>query len=73
MTFGLSILDQSTIASGRGADAAIQETLALARLADDWGYGRYWLALHSNTPKQSHSLKTINNSAIKHFSNGACN
>ncbi|WP_135467732.1 LLM class flavin-dependent oxidoreductase [Crenalkalicoccus roseus] len=49
MTPGLSILDQSTIASGRGADQAIRETLALARLADAWGYRRYWLAEHHNS------------------------
>jgi luciferase family oxidoreductase group 1 len=49
MTLGLSILDQSTIASGRGADQAIRETLALARLADAWGYRRYWLAEHHNS------------------------
>ena len=55
MTFGLSILDQSTLASGRGADAAIQETLALARLADDWGYGRYWLAEHHNSASHAGS------------------
>jgi luciferase family oxidoreductase group 1 len=53
MTLGLAILDQSTIASGRGADEAIRETLALARLADQWGYGRYWLAEHHNS--QSHA------------------
>lgn len=53
MTLGLAILDQSTIASGRGADAAIRETLALARAADAWGYGRYWLAEHHNS--QSHA------------------
>ena len=53
MTLRLAILDQSTIASGRGADAAIRETLALAKLADDWGYGRYWLAEHHNS--QSHA------------------
>ena len=49
MTPGLSILDQSTIASGRGADEAIRETLELARLADAWGYRRYWLAEHHNS------------------------
>jgi luciferase family oxidoreductase group 1 len=53
MTLGLGILDQSTIASGRGADEAIRETLALARLADEWGFGRYWLAEHHNS--QSHA------------------
>lgn len=45
----LSILDQSTVASGRGPDAAIRETLALARDADGWGYHRYWLAEHHNS------------------------
>ncbi len=45
----LSILDQSTIAAGRGADAAIRETLALALAADAWGYRRYWLAEHHNS------------------------
>ncbi|MBX9699179.1 MAG: LLM class flavin-dependent oxidoreductase [Acetobacteraceae bacterium] len=45
----LSILDQSTTAMGRGADEAIRETLALARLADELGYRRYWLAEHHNS------------------------
>ena len=38
MTISLGILDQSTIAAGRGPDEAIRETLALARLADALGY-----------------------------------
>jgi hypothetical protein len=37
MTLALSILDQSTIASGRSPAEAILETLALAQLADAWG------------------------------------
>ncbi|UFN47063.1 LLM class flavin-dependent oxidoreductase [Roseomonas sp. OT10] len=45
----LSILDQSPIASGRGPVDAIQETLALARLAEALGYARYWLAEHHNS------------------------
>jgi len=49
MTLALSILDQSTVASGRTAPEAIRETLALARLADQWGYRRYWLAEHHNS------------------------
>jgi len=53
MPLSLSILDQSTIASGRGADEAIRETLELARHADAWGYARYWLAEHHNS--QSHA------------------
>jgi len=42
----LSVLDQSPIISGLGAPRALQETLALARRADELGYHRYWLAEH---------------------------
>ena len=42
----LSILDQSPIISGHDARRAIEETLALARRADELGYYRYWLAEH---------------------------
>jgi luciferase family oxidoreductase group 1 len=42
----LSILDQSPIISGLGARRAIEETLALARRADELGFHRYWLAEH---------------------------
>ncbi|PHK96835.1 LLM class flavin-dependent oxidoreductase [Pseudoroseomonas rhizosphaerae] len=53
MALVLSILDQSTIASGRDAGAAIRETLAAAQYADALGYARYWLAEHHNS--QSHA------------------
>ncbi|MXP62002.1 LLM class flavin-dependent oxidoreductase [Roseomonas sp. M0104] len=53
MALTLSILDQSTIASGRTADAAIRESLAMAQFADRLGYARYWLAEHHNS--QSHA------------------
>jgi luciferase family oxidoreductase group 1 len=42
----LSILDQSPVIGGLGARRAIEETLALARRADELGYRRYWLAEH---------------------------
>jgi luciferase family oxidoreductase group 1 len=42
----LSVLDQSPVISGLGARRAVQETLALARRADELGYHRYWLAEH---------------------------
>jgi luciferase family oxidoreductase group 1 len=42
----LGILDQSPIISGHTAAAALRETLALARLGDELGYHRYWLAEH---------------------------
>jgi luciferase family oxidoreductase group 1 len=42
----LSVLDQSPVISGLGARRALEETLALARRADELGYHRYWLAEH---------------------------
>ncbi|HET7198416.1 MAG TPA: MsnO8 family LLM class oxidoreductase, partial [Burkholderiales bacterium] len=42
----LSVLDQSPIIQGSNPRRAIEETLALARRADELGYARYWLAEH---------------------------
>jgi luciferase family oxidoreductase group 1 len=44
--FPLSVLDQSPIVEGATPVEAIHRTLALARLADQLGYHRYWLAEH---------------------------
>jgi oligopeptide/dipeptide ABC transporter ATP-binding protein len=46
----LSILDQSPVIGALGARRAIEETIALARRADELGYHRYWLAEHHNMP-----------------------
>jgi len=48
--FRLSVLDQSPIPEGATAGDALRNTLDLARLADDLGYHRYWLAEHHGTP-----------------------
>ena len=45
----LSVLDQSTASKGRTEDAAIRETLDLARHCDRLGYNRYWVSEHHNT------------------------
>lgn len=42
----LSVLDQSPIISGHDARRALEETIALAKRADELGYYRYWLAEH---------------------------
>ncbi|MCC6472925.1 MAG: LLM class flavin-dependent oxidoreductase [Burkholderiales bacterium] len=42
----VGILDQSPIVSGHSAADALRETIALAKLADELGYHRYWLAEH---------------------------
>jgi luciferase family oxidoreductase group 1 len=46
----LSILDQSPIAEGSSGSQALQNTLDLARLADQLGYHRYWVAEHHGGP-----------------------
>ena len=45
----LSVLDQSTTSKGRGQDAGIRDTLALARECEALGYYRYWLSEHHNS------------------------
>lgn len=42
----LGILDQSPVISGHSPAEAVAETVALARLAEELGYRRYWLAEH---------------------------
>lgn len=49
MTLALSVLDQSPIRQGGTARQAFDETIALAKACDNWGYKRYWLAEHHNT------------------------
>ncbi len=45
----LSVLDQSTVVTGRSPDASIRESLGLAAHCDALGYSRYWLAEHHNS------------------------
>ena len=42
----LSVLDQSPISEGFTGPDALRNTVDLARLADDLGYHRYWVAEH---------------------------
>ncbi len=42
----LSVLDQSPVPEGSTGPDALRNTLDLARLADDLGFERYWLAEH---------------------------
>ncbi len=46
----LGVLDQSPIAQGSTGSDALANTLDLARLADELGYGRYWVAEHHGGP-----------------------
>jgi luciferase family oxidoreductase group 1 len=55
----LSVLDQSPIRTGGTPTQALQETLELARIADQLGYHRYWLAEHHATPALAGSSPEI--------------
>jgi luciferase family oxidoreductase group 1 len=46
----LSVLDQSPVAEGSTGAEALRNTLDLARLADELGYHRYWVAEHHGGP-----------------------
>ena len=46
----LSVLDQSPISEGSTGADALHNTLDLARLADELGYHRYWVAEHHGGP-----------------------
>lgn len=46
----INVLDQSPIAEGSSAQAAIAETISLAEFCESLGYHRYWVAEHHNTP-----------------------
>lgn len=50
ITFALNVLDQSPIPEGSTVGDALRNTLDLARLTDNLGYGRYWVAEHHGTP-----------------------
>jgi luciferase family oxidoreductase group 1 len=46
----LSVLDQSPISAGSTGRDALANSIDLARLADDLGYHRYWVAEHHGGP-----------------------
>jgi luciferase family oxidoreductase group 1 len=48
--FHISVLDQSPISQGSSGSQALQNTLDLARLVDQLGYHRYWVAEHHGGP-----------------------
>ncbi len=46
----LSVLDQSPIPEGSSGSDALHNSIDLAKLADELGYERYWVAEHHATP-----------------------
>jgi luciferase family oxidoreductase group 1 len=64
MSVRLSVLDQSTIVSGRSPDDAIRESIALAQHCEALGYDRYWLAEHHASASQAGTAPEILIAAI---------
>ena len=60
----LSVLDQSTVVTGRSPASSIQETLALAGHCEALGYHRYWLAEHHNSASQAGTAPEVLMAAI---------
>jgi luciferase family oxidoreductase group 1 len=60
----LSVLDQSTVVTGRAPGTSIRESLALARHCEALGYARYWCAEHHNSASQAGTAPEILISAI---------
>jgi luciferase family oxidoreductase group 1 len=60
----LSVLDQSTIVTGRSPDESIRESIALAQLCEALGYDRYWCAEHHNSDSQAGTAPEILIAAI---------
>lgn len=55
----LSVLDLSPITTGHSGAIALKNSLDLARLADQLGYTRYWVAEHHNLPSVASSAPDI--------------
>ena len=55
----LSVLDLSPVSAGSTAAQALRNSLDLARLADQLGYVRYWVAEHHNLPSIASSAPEI--------------
>lgn len=50
MTLKLSVLDPSPLLPGQTSGEALEATLCLAESAERWGYSRFWVQEHHNTP-----------------------
>src|SRR5215207_3324615 len=59
MDLRLSVLDLSPVSSGSNGAQALRNTLEVARLADQLGYERYWLAEHHNLPSVASSAPEV--------------
>ncbi|MFI9508554.1 LLM class flavin-dependent oxidoreductase [Nocardia sp. NPDC052566] len=54
-----SILDRSRVRRGQPHPAALRETVEFARLAEEWGYHRFWVSEHHSVPGVAGSAPTV--------------
>lgn len=59
MSYQIGILDQSPILEGLTTTESLQQTVLLAKLADDLGFSRYWLAEHHNSSELAGSSPEV--------------
>ncbi len=55
----LSILDLAVVADGSGVGQALEESIDLARAAEQLGYRRFWVAEHHNMPGIASSATAV--------------
>ena len=55
----LSILDQSPAGESETGLEALQHTIDLAQKAEEWGYHRFWVAEHHDSPRYSGSSPEV--------------
>ncbi|WP_405163780.1 LLM class flavin-dependent oxidoreductase [Nocardia sp. NBC_01499] len=54
-----SILDRSRVRRGQSHPAALRDTVEFARLAEEWGYYRFWVSEHHSVPGVAGSAPTV--------------
>src|SRR5258706_10473077 len=59
ISFPLSVLDLSPVAAASTPSQAILDSVSLARLCDNLGYTRYWVAEHHNMPNIATSAPEV--------------
>ncbi|NNH74674.1 LLM class flavin-dependent oxidoreductase [Nocardia uniformis] len=59
-----SILDRSRVRQGQTPAQALRETVEFARLAEQWGYRRFWVTEHHSVPGVAGSAPTVLAAAI---------
>ncbi|WP_307188393.1 LLM class flavin-dependent oxidoreductase [Nocardia acidivorans] len=59
-----SILDRSRVREGQSHPEALRETVEFGRLAEQWGYHRFWVSEHHSVPGVAGSAPTVLAAAI---------